>query len=147
VAGMALILSLAGCRKKSGQAVVLEKEHISATELIPTPKVEQTAHPSKLTASSNASAPNKDGKPREWGKDEIVVDTYVMKKDGRGTSRDPRAMSDEQWIVTVQMIDDLRQFNVHTDKLHWDTMKAGDRIKISYHQGKYTGTVWAAEID
>jgi hypothetical protein len=56
-------------------------------------------------------------------------------------------MSDEQWIVTVQMIDDLRQFNVQTDKLHWDKVKVGDRIKVSYRQGKYTGTVWAAEID
>jgi hypothetical protein len=28
-------------------------------------------------------------------------------------------MSDEQWIVKVQMIDDLRQFNVQTNKLHW----------------------------
>jgi hypothetical protein len=147
VAGMALILSLAGCRKKSGQAVVLEKEHIAAREIIATPKVEQTAFSSGPTANSNVSAPNEDDKPRELGKDEIVVDTYVMKKDARGSSRDLRAMSDEQWIVTVQMVNDLRRFNVRTDKLHWDTMKAGDRIKVSYHQGKYTGTVWAAEID
>ena len=37
--------------------------------------------------------------------------------------------------------------NVQTDKLHWDKVKVGDRIKVSYRQGKYTGTVWAAEID
>jgi hypothetical protein len=147
MAGMAVILSFAGCWKKSGKAVVLEKEHIAAREIIATPKVEQTASPSELTASSNASAPNEEEKPRELGKDEIVVDTYVMKKDARGTSRDPRAMSHEQWIVTVQTIDDLRQFKVQTDKLHWDKMKTGDRIKVSYRQGKYTGIVWAAEID
>lgn len=70
-----------------------------------------------------------------------------MKKDVRGTSRDPRAMSDEQWIVKVQMIDDLRQFNVQTDQPHWNKVKVGDRIKVSYRQGKYTGTVWGAEID
>ena len=147
MAGMAVILSFAGCWKKSGKAVVLEKEHIAAREITPTPKAEQTASPSELTASSNASAPNEEEKPRELGKDEIVVDTYVMKKDVRGTSRDPRAMSDEQWIVKVQMIDDLRQFNVQTDQAHWDKVKVGDRIKVSYRQGKYTGTVWAAEID
>jgi hypothetical protein len=147
LAGTAVILSFVGCWKKSGSAVVLEKEHIAAGEIISTPKVEQTASPSELTASSNASALNEEEKPRELGKDEIAVDTYVMKKGARGTSRDPRAMSNEQWIVTVQMIDDLRQFNVQTDKLHWDKMKTGDRIKVSYRQGKYTGTIWAAEID
>jgi hypothetical protein len=145
--GVVVILSFAGCWKKSGKAVVLEKEHIAAREITPTPKAEQTASPSELTASSNGSATNEEEKPRELDKDEIVVDTYVMKKDVRGTSRDPRAMSDEQWIVKVQMIDDLRQFNVQTDKLHLDTVKVGERIKVSYRQGKYTGTVWAAEID
>jgi hypothetical protein len=70
-----------------------------------------------------------------------MLDTYVMKKDVRGTSRDPRAMSDEQWIVKVQMIDDLRRFNVQTDKLHWDKVKVGDRINVSYRPGKHTGTV------
>ena len=79
--------------------------------------------------------------------DEIDVDGYVMKKDVRGTSRDPRAMSDEQWIVRVQMVDDLRRIKVQTDKAHFDKVKIGDRIKVSYRQGKYTGTVWASEID
>ena len=145
--GTAVILSSAGCWKKSGKAMVLEKEHIAAREISPTPKSEQAASPSELTASSNASLPNEEEKPQELRQDEIVVDTYVMKKDVRGTSRDPRAMSDEQWIVKVQMIDDLRQFKVQTDQLHWDKVKVGDRIKVSYRQGKYTGTVWAAEID
>jgi hypothetical protein len=140
MAGLAVILSSAGCWKKSGKAVVLEKEHIAAREITSTPKAEHVA-------SSNASAPNEEEKPRELGKDEIVVDTYVMKKDVRGTIRDPRAMSDEQWIVKVKMIDDLRQFSVQTDKLHWDKVNVGDRIKVSYRQGKYTGTVWATEID
>jgi hypothetical protein len=147
MAGMAVILSFAGCWKKSGKTVILEKEHIAARENTPTPKAEQTASPSELTASSNTSAPNVAEKRRELGKDEIVVDTYVMKKDVRGSSRDLRAMSDEQWIVKVQMIDDLRQFNVQTDKLHWEKVKVGDQIKVSYRQSKYTGTVGAAEID
>jgi hypothetical protein len=147
MAGTAVILSCAGCWKKSGKAVVLEKERIAARENTPTPRAEQTASLSKPTASSNAPAPNEEEKSRELGKDEIVVDTYVMKKDVRGTSRDPRAMSGEQWVVKVQMIENLRQFNIQTDKLHWDKVKAGDRIDVSYRQGKYTGTVWAAEID
>jgi hypothetical protein len=35
MAGMAGILSFAGCWKKSGKAVVLEKEHIAAREITP----------------------------------------------------------------------------------------------------------------
>jgi hypothetical protein len=87
------------------------------------------------------------GGPRELAEDEIVVDTYGMKKDVRGTSRVPRAMRDEQWIVGAKIIADLRRFNVHTDQPHFDKVKVGDRIKVSYRQGKYTGTAWAAEID
>jgi hypothetical protein len=70
-----------------------------------------------------------------------------MKKDARGTSRDPRAMSDEQWLVSVEMVSDLRRFDIHTDKAHWERVKVGDRISVSYRQGKYTGTVWSAEIE
>jgi hypothetical protein len=44
------------------------------------------------------------------------------------------------------MLEDLRQLNVQTDKLHWDKVKVNDRIKVSYRQGKYTGTVWAEEV-
>ena len=56
-------------------------------------------------------------------------------------------MSDEQGNVKVQMIESLRQCNVQTDKLRWDKVKVGDRIKVLYRQGRYTGTAWAAEID
>lgn len=44
------------------------------------------------------------------------------------------------------MLEDLRQLNVQTDKLHWDKVKVDDRIKVSYRQGKYTETVWAEEV-
>lgn len=143
---MAVIVSFAGCWKKSGKAVVLEKEHIAVREITPTPAPDQTATPGEVTASSPEPTPRVEEAP-ELAEDEIVVDTYVMKKDARGTSRDPRATSDEQWIVRVQMIDGLRQIKVQTDKAHWDKVKIGDQINVSYREGKYTGTVWAAEID
>lgn len=56
-------------------------------------------------------------------------------------------MDHERWIVNVQMIADLRRLSVQTDQPHWGKVKIGDRIKITYRQGKYTGTVWDAEID
>lgn len=85
-------------------------------------------------------------KLRELAEDEVVVDTYVMKKVDRGTSRDPRAWDTEQWRVTVQLVDGGRRFNVHADRSRWEKLKIGDRVNVSYREGKYTGTVWSAEI-
>lgn len=147
VFGITVTLGLAGCTKKGGKAVVLEKEHIAAKEITSTPAAQESVSPSSPTPGSNEAVLYEEATPRELAEDEIVVDTYVMKKDARGTSRDPRATSDEQWIVRVEMVSDLRQINVRTDKAHWDKVKIGDRINVSYRQGNYTGTIWAAEID
>jgi hypothetical protein len=45
------------------------------------------------------------------------------------------------------MIADLRRLDVQTDRPRWEKVKIGDRIKVTYRQGKYTGTVWDADID
>lgn len=147
VAVMVVIVSLTGCWKKNGQAVVLEKEHIAAKEVTSTPAAQGSVSPSSPTPGLDGVVIYEEVAPRELAEDEIEVDSHVMKKDARGTSRDPRSMTDEQWIVRVQMVTDLRRIRVQTDKAHWDKVKVGDRINISYRQGKYTGTIWAAEID
>ena len=79
--------------------------------------------------------------------DEIAVDGYVMKPEVRGTSRDPRALKDQQWIVKVRMLDDGRTFQVPADQAKWEKLRENDRVKVWYRTGKYTGTVWAAEIE
>jgi hypothetical protein len=79
--------------------------------------------------------------------DEIAVDGYVMKPELRGTSRDPRALKEEQWLVKVRMLDNGRIFQVPADRAKWEQLRVNDRIKIRYRTGKYTGTVWAAEIE
>ena len=135
VAGLFAVLSLAGCEKKSGEAMVLGKEHIAAMET-----------PPKKAASPNKPATNDDAKDTELGKNDITVDQYVMSKDVRGTSRDPRATNNEQWLVKVRMIDGGRQFNVQADQAQFDKLREGDRVKVSYRIGKYTGTVWDSEI-
>jgi hypothetical protein len=140
-----MTLTFAGCSKKSGKAVVLEKEHIAAREIVATPATEQAATPGEVAASSPEPTPRYE-EALELAEDEVEVDTYVMKKDARGTSRDPRATSDEQWIVRVRMISGPR-IKVQTDKAHWEKIKIGDQINVSYRQGKYTGTVWASEIE
>jgi hypothetical protein len=137
--GLATLSIFAGCDKKSGDAVVLSKEHIAAREVTPTPSSGTTDNPPPFPAKEDETY-------RELRKDEIVVDQVVMRAIDRGTSRDPRAMDEEQWIVRVQMIHDLRKIDIRADKSQFEKLKEGDRIKVRYRIGKYTSTVWGAEI-
>ena len=127
-------MAITGCYKNSGEAVVLSKEHIDAapphTE---TPKPESESTPTVEI--------------REMADDEIAVEGYVMKPEVRGTSRDPRALHDEQWLVKVRMLDNGRTFQVPADRAQWEKLHENDRVKVKYRTGKYTGTVWAAEIE
>jgi hypothetical protein len=129
-----LIIAITGCEKKSGEAVVLAKEHIDATL------------PASETPNAQ-SAPGPEAQPRRIADGEIVVDGYVMKPHVRGTSRDPRALQHEQWIVKVRMLDNGRTFQVPADQAKWEKLRENDRVKVRYRTGKYTRTVWAAEIE
>lgn len=131
---MSLIIGFSGCEKKSGQAVVLEKEHIAVVlPVADTPNAESTASPEE--------------QPRPMADDEIAVDGYVMKPEVRGTGRDPRALKTEQWLVKVRMLDDGRRIQVHADRAQWEKLRENDQVKVTYRTGKYTGTVCDAEID
>ncbi|PYI75226.1 MAG: hypothetical protein DMF01_08245 [Verrucomicrobia bacterium] len=134
VTAVLLAVGLVGCEKQSGEAVVLTKEHIAA------------ALPVGQTPTSQ-SAPGADEQPRPVADDEITVDGYVMKPGVRGTGHDPRALSHEQWIVKVRMLGNGRTIQVPADQSKWEKLRENDRVKVSYRTGKYTGTVWAAEIE
>jgi hypothetical protein len=130
---MSLIIGFSGCEKKSGQAVVLAKEHIAAAlPVADTPNAESTASP--------------DEQPRPMADDEIAVDGDVMKPEVRGTGRDPRVLKAEQWIVKVRMLDNGRRIQVHADQAQWEKLRENDRVNVTFRVGKYTGTVWGAEI-
>jgi hypothetical protein len=129
-----MIIVGSGCEKNSGEAVVLSMEHIAA------------ALPTAETPNAQTD-PSPDEQLRPMRDDEIAVDGYVMKPDDRGTSRDPRALNHEQWIVKVRMLDNGRTFQVPADQAKWEKLRENDRIKVRYRTGKYTGTVWAAEIE
>jgi len=131
---LCLITALVGCEKQRGEAVVLTKEHIAA------------ALPVGQTPTSQ-SALRADEQPRPVADDEITVDGYVMKPSVRGTGRDPRALSHEQWIVKVRILGNGRTIQVPVDQAQWEKLRENDRVKVSYRTGKYTGTVWAAEIE
>jgi len=129
-----LVMAVTSCEKQSGEAVVLAKEHIDAALPI--------AERSKVE-----SEPGPTAEVRPMANDEIAVDGYVMKPEARGTSRDPRALQHEQWIVKVRMLDNGRTFQVPADQAKWEKLRENDRVKVRYRTGKYTGTVWAAEIE
>ena len=69
-----------------------------------------------------------------------------MDKGVRGTSKDPRALTNEQWLVRVELISNRRKVDVHAGQRQYDRVKPGDHVEITYRQGKYTGTIWSAEI-
>jgi hypothetical protein len=140
VFGLLVIFCLAGCEKQSGEAVVLAKEHIAAAPPI------SEASPAGSPASSNEISTSAE-EPRPIGDDEITVDGYVMKPEVRGTSLDPRAFKDEQWLVKVRMIYDGRTSNVQAEQGQFDKLKEGDRVQVRYRLGKYTKTVWVAQIE
>src|SRR5262245_52164347 len=131
---ISLIIGVSGCEKNRGEAVVLAKEHIDA------------APPPAKTPNAQ-SDPGQNVEVRPMADDEIAVDGYVMKPEARGTSHDPRALQHEQWIVKVRILDNGRTFQVPTDQARWQKLRENERIKVRYRTGKYTGTVWAAEIE
>jgi len=134
VVAVFLIIAVTGCEKKRGEAVVITKEHIDAAlPIAETPNAKSAGTP--------------DEQLRPMADDEMAVDGYVMKPEVRGTSRDPRALSHEQWLVKVRMLDNGRTFQVPADQTKWKKLRENDRVKVRYRTGKYTGTVWAAEIE
>jgi len=42
---------------------------------------------------------------------------------------------------------DSGPFQVPADRAKWGKLRENDRVKVRYRAGKYTGTVWAAEIE
>ena len=138
-------LSFSACDKKRSEAVVLAKEHIDVAEARPSP----TAAPRSEEAKEKPADPeaNAEEVVREMAPDEIAVDGFVMKKEVRGTGKDPRANSDEQWRIKVQIADARQSHTILSDRAHYDKVKVGDRIRVRYRQGQFTGRVWTADIE
>jgi uncharacterized OB-fold protein len=55
-------------------------------------------------------------------------------------------LAEEQWIVNVEMVDDGRRVNLRVDKPVWERVTIGQRLRVTYREGKYTGTIWDSEI-
>ncbi|CAN5683344.1 hypothetical protein BH20VER1_BH20VER1_30970 [soil metagenome] len=116
---VAVLLSGSGCHRKSGEAVVLRKEHIPAAESATSPSDALTEPSPARLEPSPGLAP---------------------------ASSDSRAVAHGQWLVHVEMVNDRRRLDVRVEQPLWEKLKEGDRVDVTYREGKYTGTVWASEI-
>ncbi len=125
-----------GCNRHEEDAIVVDKEYIAAAE----PKPDASAKPDQREHSPTVIE-------RPLAPDETVVGVTVMKAKDRGTSSDPRAMSHEQWLVEVRLMQSGRVLNVPADRTEFDKVKPGNQVRVRYQTGKYTGTVWGAELD
>jgi hypothetical protein len=77
----------------------------------------------------------------------VIGKDYVAAVKQGEEIKDERATSHEQWIVKARMLDNGRTIEVHVDRVQWEKLRENDRVKVMYRVGKYTGTVWDAEID
>ncbi len=137
-----LLFGLTSCWKKSGDAVVISKDYVPALKI--------DASPNEATASpSAASSRELDGRllPPSPTPADDQDDTDDSTDDVPDSAQDSRAVDHEQWIATVRMVRDGRVVDVRLDEARWDKLMIGDRVHVSYHEGKYTGTIWSAEMD
>jgi hypothetical protein len=152
-ASLLIIAGLAGCSKRSGEAIVVAKEYIAAGEERETPTPGQAPNPVETSAAVSPT-PGADNvveyvetEAKPLAEDEVVVDGYVMKKDVQGTSKDPRAYPGlEQWRISVELVGGSRSFTLRAKQAQYQRLKIGDRVKVRYSEGNYTGTVWNSEI-
>ena len=133
LAGLIVLLSLAGCSKKSGEAIVLKKDFVPARPASASPNESQAT-----TAAEPVQAPAEE--------DAVSTETTTAEEETSGPALDARAVDHEQWIVTVELVADLKKIDVRVEPAQWEKLKPGDHVHLSYRQGKYTGTVWSAEL-
>ncbi|MGZ5537213.1 MAG: hypothetical protein ACXWG0_01655 [Chthoniobacterales bacterium] len=76
----------------------------------------------------------------------VVVDKEFIAAATEETKSNEHVLDHDQWIVKVQMLADMRRVDVHIERPEYDRIKVGDHLHVTYHQGKYTGTIWGAEI-
>ncbi len=78
--------------------------------------------------------------------DAVVIDKEFIAAATEETKSKEHVLDHDQWIVKVEMIYDLRRVDVHVEQAQFDRIKMGDRLRVTYREGKYTGTIWDAEI-
>jgi len=86
------------------------------------------------------------GCQKKSGEAIVIGKDYVAAAEEGEEIKDERTTNHEQWIVKVRMRDNGRRIEVRADRGQWEKLRENDRVNITYRVGKYTGTVWGAEI-
>ena len=76
----------------------------------------------------------------------VIGKDYVAAVKQDEEIEDQRATDHDQWIVKVRMRDNGRTIEVRADPAQWQKLRESDQVKVTYRVGKYTGTIWDAEI-
>ena len=87
------------------------------------------------------------GCEKKSGKAVVIGKDYVAAVKQGEEVKDERATNHEQWVVEVRMLDNGRKIQVRADRAQWEKLRENDRVKVTYRAGKYTGTVWDADIE
>src|SRR6266481_1558842 len=86
------------------------------------------------------------GCEKKSGEAVVIGKDYVAAAKQGEQIKEERATNNEQWIMKVRMLDNSRTIQVRADRGQWEKLRVNDRVKVAYRTGKYTGTVWDAEI-
>src|SRR5438105_6999167 len=86
------------------------------------------------------------GCDKRSGEAVVIGKDYVAAVKQGEEIKDERATNHEQWLVKVRMLDNGRRVQVQVDQAQWEKLHENNRVKVTYRVGKYTGTVWDAEI-
>ena len=132
VLGLAALVCFDACERRRSEAMIIDKEYIAPAINGASPSASPALHPKAVRLAG--------------ADEEITVDSYVMKRSVRGTGLDPRAQKDAQYLLKVRTSTDGRTFNVPTDESRFRKLRPGERATVEYRVGKYTNTIWAAEI-
>ena len=87
------------------------------------------------------------GCEKKSGEAIVVGKDYVAAVKQGEKVKDQRATNHDQWIVDVRMVGNGRTIQVRADPAQWEKLRENDRVKVTYRVGKYTGTVWDADIE
>jgi len=86
------------------------------------------------------------GCQKKSGEAIVIGKDYVAAAKEGEEIKDERTTDHEQWIVKIRMRDNGRRIDVRADRGQWEKLRENDRVNVTYRVGKYTGTVWDAQI-
>ena len=76
----------------------------------------------------------------------VLSKDYVAAASKDQPLTDERQLDHERWLIYVEM-DNRRRAQVDVTPDQWRDLKVGDRVRVNYDEGKYTGTIWGSRLE